>query len=159
MKKLLLILSIFLLFAQAQGQSVIRAQSNARAMASDPYGPELVTNGTFTANANGWVLNEGWAWNEGGYIIKTPGTNETAAVNGILTVGKTYRITFTVTGRTAASITPYCGWDAPGTSRTTNATFTENIVATDTYFFFYPGDWDTYLFDGQIDNVSVKEVL
>jgi len=43
MKKLLLILSVFLLFAQAQGQSVIRAQSNARAIATSGGASTLLT--------------------------------------------------------------------------------------------------------------------
>lgn len=70
MKKLLLILSIFLLFAQAQGQSVIRAQSNARAIVSGGGSSTLLNNlsaywkldeavGTGTANDETANNNDG----------------------------------------------------------------------------------------------------
>lgn len=68
---------------------------------------------------------------------------------GILTASTTYDVTFTVSGRTAGSVTALLGTQA-GTTRSTNAEFVESITANGTDFIFR-ADAD---FDGTISLIS-----
>jgi hypothetical protein len=79
--------------------------------------------------------------------------------NGILTIGKTYKVTFTVKRVTnpaieiEGSITPYCG-TTPGTAVTAAGTYTQYIVATGTELKFLP----TADFDGALDDISAYQM-
>lgn len=112
---------------------------------------ELVTNGAF-ASDTGWTKGTGWTIS-GGTATHAAGSASELSQD-ITAVEKTgYYLTFTVSGRTAGSVTANIG-DTDGTARSTNATFSETIHA---------GAGDTLVafaassdFDGSIDNVSVK---
>lgn len=122
----------------------------------------LVTNGDFEAAGANWATQTGWAYN--GTTTKglkhtaglTPADNLLPAyqvwVPGVV-AGRTYTVVFTVTERSAGSVTMSIG-GVNGTVRSTNATFTESLVATgDGYLSFTP----TYDFDGKISAVSVTD--
>ena len=117
-------------------------------------GSDLVTNGGFAADTD-WTKGTGWSIASG--VASSDGTQGgdadlTQALS--LVNGKTYEVTFTVSGRTAGNVTPVAG-DTEGTDRATNATFTENIVAGAGGDIDIRADLD---FDGDIDNVTVKLV-
>jgi len=124
---------------------------------------ELVTNGTFTGNANGWVLGANWAYNSNN-IRHTAGAtaDPTQLLGVILVTDAIYEITYTVSNRTAGTITPYLsisgtpGSAIVGTARSTNATFTDYIKVTAgrNQVGFNPSS----AFDGDIDSVSVKRI-
>jgi hypothetical protein len=77
------------------------------------------------------------------------GGNSDLTKSGILTASTSYDVTFTVSGRTAGSVTCVLGSQA-GTARSTNATFNESITANGTSFIFR-ADAD---FDGTISAIS-----
>src|SRR3990170_3726044 len=84
-----------------------------------------ITNGNFVADSNwgkgiGWTIGSGVATATGGI------STDLAQSVGLLTVGRTYRIVYTIT-RTAGSITPVCG-TTPGTARSANGTYTEDLL-------------------------------
>lgn len=108
----------------------------------------LVTNGTFDANINGWTGTNWAASDPAGCAEHTAGS--TAALTQVITLqaGKSYRLTYDVVSRTAGSITPAVGGTS-GTTVSTNGTFTELIVAAGNDITFTP----TSAFDGCIDNV------
>jgi len=110
---------------------------------------EYVTNGAFGSDT-GWTKGTGWTIAAG--VATATGAistalSQTSAIT--LIAGYTYTITYTVT-RTAGTVTPSVGGTA-GTARSTNATFTETIVAGSTQILAFTGAG----FSGTIDNVSV----
>lgn len=111
---------------------------------------EYVTNGAF-ASDTGWTKGTGWTIAAG--VATATGAistalSQTSAIT--LIEGFTYTITYTVT-RTAGTVTPSIGGTA-GTARSTDATFTETIVAGATQILAFTGAG----FSGTIDNVSVS---
>lgn len=110
---------------------------------------EYVTNGTF-ASDTGWTKGTGWTIAAG--VATATGAistalSQTSAIT--LIEGYTYTITYTVT-RTAGTVTPSIGGTA-GTARSSNATFTETIVAGSTQILAFTGAG----FSGTVDNVTV----
>jgi hypothetical protein len=93
-----------------------------------------------------------WAGSGLGPYTHTAGVGHTDPLTrNILTVGLRYETVFTVSGRTAGSVTWMCGATA-GTARSTNATFTEDLTcATNTAHSFVP----TADFDGVVTVVRV----
>ena len=119
------------------------------ALASD----EQATNGTFDTDT-GWTKGTGWTIS-GGIASKASGTASDIEQNAadVITNGLTYEATYTVSGRTAGNIFTRIAGTA-GTSRSTNATFTEALVAgagADPKIEFVADS----SFDGDIDNVVV----
>lgn len=51
------------------GRVYSRAGYTLDGVASVNLGSELLTNGTFTGNANGWTLQSGWAYNNNNVIF------------------------------------------------------------------------------------------
>lgn len=109
---------------------------------------EYVTNGAF-ASDTGWTKGTGWTIGSGHAtaVTATSDLSQTSAIT--LLQGYTYTITYDVT-RTAGTVTPSIGGTA-GTARSTNATFTEVIVAGTTQILAFTGAG----FSGTIDNVTV----
>lgn len=100
----------------------------------------------------GWA-GASWAGSGLGPYTHTAGA-ATALGNAILTVGLRYQTVFTVSGRTAGTVTYYAGTTA-GTARSTNATFTEDLTcATNTTHSFVP----SADFDGVVTIVSVTAI-
>ncbi len=115
---------------------------------------------TFTSwtEGTGWIPEAGpdGAGDEGdlrGKAIKIAGTASDLEQTGLTaTAGVSYQVVFTVADRTAGSINVEFG-STDGTSRSTNDTFTETIVAADTDHLKFEADSS---FDGTIDTVTVK---
>lgn len=113
----------------------------------------MVTNGTFDADTD-------WQKSDAGVTISGGKLNFASASNGWgrqpieLIAGHTYTVTYTVT-RTAGTITPVLG-GTNGTARSTNNTFTENIVCgSSNKKILFQGAG----FTGTIDVVSVKPTI
>ena len=117
------------------------------------YGAELVTNGNFATDSN-WTKGTGWTIS-GGTANGTGSVISSIIQQPTYIVGRTYKLTFTISNRTVGTIRPFIGVTS-GLFYTSNGTFSENIV--------YSSGTDVNIqkrdsFNGSIDNVSVKEVL
>lgn len=128
------------------------ASTFAQVMAGQP---ELVTNGTFDTNINGWTaLNGGWSWDNGRARLSGDGTVQTFRQT-CLQVGKFYRIEFDVMVETSGTI----GFENNGGAVIAGGT-SGRIVA------YWLADRTTLSFkrtgggivNGWLDNVSAKEV-
>lgn len=114
--------------------------------------PNLVSNGTFGSDTvwtkgTGWTIGTGVATSDGS---QTDVSDLEQALSN-LTDGVTFAVSFDLT-RTAGSVTPILGGTA-GTTRSTDATHAENIIA---------GSTDDKIilrasadFEGTVDNVTV----
>ncbi len=113
----------------------------------------LISNGDF-AYSSPWLYGTGWAWSSG-VARHTAGATGSLVQNISLTAEKAYRIAYTVTGRTAGSVTPRLngGTDVVGVACTANGDFSDRLVAVTgntNVRFIASAD-----FDGAIDNVVV----
>ena len=113
-------------------------------------GSELVTNGDFATDSD-WSKQAGWTITDGTANFVEAGGNRNI-YQTILTVGKTYKLTYTVSNYVSGGVRNISG---PYVTRTANGTYTE-IIKTTTYDRLFPN----CLAGSQlsIDNVSVKEV-
>lgn len=116
---------------------------------------DIVTNGTFTTDLTGWT-GTNWA-QSAGTALHTVGS--TAALTQSLTIvdGLTYRVRFTVSGRTAGDVTPGIG------SVTVSAVSADGVSEQ----FVVPGAGGTLDlkfipssdFDGALDSITVEPLL
>ena len=121
----------------------------------DALGSELVTNGDFATDSD-WLKGAGWTISGGTANAAIPVASGLTAIVGALTIGTTYKLTYTISNYSAGNIVIQAGWQSSGTSRSANGTYTEYLVcAGDTKVAFL----GTSSFTGSIDNVSVKEYL
>jgi hypothetical protein len=119
-------------------------------------GSELIVNGDFATDSDwtkgtGWIINDGKAINTGGANFSDLTQNNTN-----VTIGKTYKITYTISDYTSGSIKFIMNNNsAAGVERNANGTYTDYISAlSQGYSFRTQGSG----FIGKIDNVSVKQV-
>ena len=130
------------------------------AVAADPYGPELIQNGTFDDTSNWTMAGAIPPAISGGQLVWTAGNGFSSTATNTPTAspeaGATYRVTYTVTSYTNGSVRIQVGGTFT-TSRTAAGTYTENVVAASTaapraLAFTNPSTLS-------IDNLSVKKVL
>jgi len=127
----------------------------------DALGSELLTNGDFATNINGWGGNTTRTWNNGTLVSVGvgAGNNTNIQVGSILTAGKTYRFTWEILSTDGNASFVF----TPSEGQITNSyvgagTFTEDvtIVSNSNYVDFrFTGANTTTVFN----SVSVKEVL
>ncbi len=116
---------------------------------------ESVTNGTFATDLTGWT-GTNWAWNAATTARHTAGSTSALTQAGLAgVVGKLYKLTYAISNSTTGTITPSFG-GVTMDADTGNATFTHYMIAGTTGTLALT---PTSAFDGDIDNVSVKEVL
>lgn len=121
--------------------------------------PNLAINGSFESDFN-WDWGTGWSWET---TNKTAKLDYGVSFGGWLwqnigaIVGRTYRVTFTITSYTSGECIPWVGQQV-GTTRTTAGTYTEDIVCKtgvgqDRLWFHCttPGSFE-------IDNVSATDL-
>lgn len=122
----------------------------------ETLGAELITNGSFTGNANGWSTGTGWAYFVNN--VKKSGSSATALEQvGFLTTGSRYRVYMDV-GGSAGFITVSIGsnFHQSFNAGVGGITFdTDQVVANILKISILAST----AFDGTIDNVSVKEIL
>ena len=93
-------------------------------------GPELVTNGTFTGNADGWTLGTGWAYGTNNVVATAATGDVTQPISGLIS-GATYQASYTISGYVDGSyaLRIYNGsFGVDATTRTANGTYTENLT-------------------------------
>lgn len=94
------------------------------------YGNNVVTDGTFSiAGLTDWILGSGWADGTGTATKNADGTGTLSQSLTGLTVGRTYKLTYTISSISGGSITAYLmtGSGASGTARSTPGTYTEYL--------------------------------
>ena len=118
-------------------------------------GAELVVNGSFAVDAD-WIKEPGWSIS-GGQATKVAGAAGSLYQGAPAMVqGRLYQITFSVTGYSAGTLTPFCRGTV-GTGVTANGTYTQRLIAgADSAYAinFFAGA----TFAGSIDNISVREI-
>lgn len=122
-------------------------------------GSELVTNGGFDTDT-GWTKGTGWDIDTttagkahcDGSQVATTNLSQSATVAGLR-----YLVIFTVSGYSAGTVKAICGGSGAGTIRSADGTYIEAISEKGGGSgFTLQGDAS---FVGDIDNVSVKEIL
>jgi len=122
-----------------------------------------VTNGGFDdinqsvnqqgTNDSAWKTGQSWAI-ANGLATMNGGLDSTLWQTDIMKASSTYRIIYTVSGRTAGTVQVEAGTTV-GTVRSTNGTFEENLDSLTNGDLTFRG---LTAFDGSIDNVSVQLV-
>ena len=139
---------------QRTAQSIVNVWSLADALGANGVFLQADTGLGLVADpalAGDWAGAE-WAGSGLGPYTHTAGVGHTDPLTrNILTVGLRYETVFTVSGRTAGSVTWMCGATA-GTARSTNATFTEDLTCTTTTAHAFVPSAD---FDGVVTVVRV----
>lgn len=125
-----------------------------------PYGPEILSNGDFaTGDSTGWNDSYG-----GGTVVYTAYnasfqgdqvSYQQLLQAGVLTVGKTYHVVFTLVSRTAGTVKVRCG-NANSSTYYIPGTYTNDLTCTSFGNFYVQADAS---FGGVVDDVSVREVL
>ena len=112
---------------------------------------QLVINGAFDIDSD-WIKGPGWTIS-GGVASHSSGLNAMLNQPGILTVGKTYKITYDITSYTSGDVVPFTG--NFGTNASAVGSYTDILVATLTDLKFNASSVND--FSGSIDNISVQE--
>lgn len=117
---------------------------------NDISSTDLITNGTF-ASDTGWTKGTGWSI-AGGVASCDGSQTDISYLSQVppLTIGKTYRVVFTVSNYSAGNVIPLLGSSGTGTTRSANGTYDENVVcAGNSSFYIHVSS----TFVGDIDNV------
>lgn len=115
---------------------------------------DSVTNGTFTGNATGWTLGDGWAYATDNVAKNADGTG-TCSQTVPIVVGKRYRLGFWISSWTVGTVTPSIG-GVTGTARGANGYYEEIFVASSTAdLAFTPTNTSRFT----LDTVSIQEVV
>jgi len=117
------------------------------------FGPELVTNGNFATDSD-WSKGTNCTIENGKAKYTNSPSGQGFTQSNFLTIGKTYKITFTVSDFSLGSVKIRYPFNSSNTI-TSNGTYTEYGVATSDDLFFQNVGTTTL----SIDNVSVVEVL
>jgi len=137
----------------AAGQSVALALDKSRGLV---LGSELVTNGTFDTNLNGWTLGTDPAaviatWDNGRVsLARGAGSNAGFSQTTSTVVGRSYRVSFTVVSGVVA-----IGGAFPTIGGLTAGQFSRILVATSGALSFWPNSPSS---TAVIDNISVREL-
>lgn len=115
-------------------------------------GSELVTNGDFSTDSD-WSKGTGWSIINGKARASGVSGSNNLTQSGILTAGKTYKITITVSEYVSGTVEVSAG-ASPRGEMTGNGTYTFYQVATPNTSFYIISQ----VFNGAVDNVSVKQV-
>jgi len=142
---------------------LINGLGPSRWILNRPLGPDVVTNGAFSADTNwnkgdGWSIGSGVATNDGSQSANS--LLAQAPVSPV-TAGKLYRTEFTITllTGTGAQSRPIVGGSGTGTFRGATGTYVENIVCAGfETVYIQCNDWTAATGDLSVDNYSVREI-
>ena len=121
----------------------------------DDLGSDLITNGDFATVLTPWT-GTNWA-QAAAKALHTAGATAALSQDLTLVSGTTYQIIFTVSGRTAGTITPALG-AVNGTAVSADGTYCQYITAAASgtvAITFTP----TSAFDGNLDDISCKAIV
>ena len=110
----------------------------------DSLGSEIAT--------GSWSVNG--TWSEDGGVLTGSGETDTAGMNSILTLGKTYQVSFS-TSVTSGTFQPFTGSGGAGTIVDSSGDYAQIITCATSTHLFFDG---VSSFTGTISNVSVKEI-
>jgi hypothetical protein len=152
--------SVSYLFFDGVNDSLATPSINFPAGPTNPtLGAELVVNGDFSS-ATGWTAQSGWTIGSGvltGNVASAAFASTFRSVS--LTAGRTYSVTFTITGYTSGEVRANLGGTTEvfGSARTSTGTFTQLLtaVAGSNSIAIQAGNPG---FVGTIDNISVREI-
>ena len=144
-------------FTFTRGSEATFVNAQGLIQSTNEIGSELVTNGDFSNGSANWIISGGNAQISNGKLNLTNAVIYGTSVNNSATVvsGKTYLVKYTISDYVGGSSQIRLGSQF-GTSRNSNGTFSEYIVANDTAIRIYSSSSNTTL---SIDNVSVKEYI
>ena len=112
---------------------------------------DIVINGLFGADTD-WTKGTGWTIASG----KATHSGDAGDLSqDILTDGSVYRVTYTVTGQTAGTLTAKAGTGGAGVAVTENGTYKEYLTCTTTTLLIFAADTD---FDGSVSIVACYRV-
>ena len=114
---------------------------------------EEVTNGDFDTDSD-WSKGSGWTISGGKARASGVSGSNNLTQSGILTVGKIYKITITVSEYVSGTVEVSAG-ASPRGEMNANGTYTFYQTATPSTSFYIISQ----AFNGAVDNVSVKEVI
>ena len=162
MKRLIIFLSLFLFLIPLSGQSLMTSIVADQKVAANPYGPELITNGSFTTDTN-WDKLNGTTISGGEAILNssTAYSNHLRQISIGIQNQHTYKVDLDITNYISGEI-------KVGLGDLTNGVYSILITANGSYSFelylndvLAPFDIIIFSFDVgpilHIDNVSVKE--
>ena len=112
-------------------------------------GPDIITNGNFETDSN-W--NAGGGWQIYGGKAVCDGTNGNLQQSSILTIGKIYTVTITVSDYVSGAVQVAAG-AGPRSSFTANGTYTVTQTAEPNSSFYLVSS----SFEGAVDSVIVQE--
>ena len=116
---------------------------------------ELITNGDFSAGSTGWTLNGTTISGGAAHFVNSIPFTNSIKQNSIFTIGKLYKITFTISNYVSGSIIMFDQNSGATPAVNNNGTFTFNFIPTGTSFSITTtGTNGTF----DIDNVSVTEI-
>lgn len=143
--------NIYLQFLQTPCEADLVTDGNFNSI-----GTELLTNGTFTGSSSSWTLGSGWAYGSN-KITCTPGSSAGFSQTGLsIAANRTYKVTITVSGRTAGVIQADLG-----------GVVSPEIAGNGSYSFYVTANTsgstiiftnDT-AFDGSVEDVSLKRLV
>jgi len=141
-------------FTFNRDSSATRVGQNGLIQTVGYFGSEEVTNGDFATDSD-WVKGTGWTISGGKANANTVGDYITLYQNSVLTIGKNYKSSFTVTDYTQGTIRLTQGGSDISGQKNSVGTYVNYFTATNTTIDLQ----GISSFIGSIDNVSVKEVL
>lgn len=122
-------------------------------VAGPTVGTEIITNGSCATDTSGWT-GANWSSSAGACLHAAGSTVAFSQAGAVSVVGTLYKVTFTVTGRSAGSVR-YTTGGSVGPLVSTNTTATAYFVAlTTANFTIVPAS----SFDGSVSAISFKAV-
>ena len=140
-------------FTFNRDSSATRIGQNGLIQTVGYFGNEETTNGNFDGNATGWTLQTGWAYADN-KVSKTTSSASYLLQSSILTVGKSYKIKFTMSNYTSGSFGITTAFWNKQALYSANGTYEIEATTSSVNLYLYSDS----SFVGSIDNVSVKEV-
>ena len=121
-------------------------------------GPELVTNGDFSSGSTGWSVNGGWSISGGAANAAiASGFGDVRGNSNLTTIGRTYRLTFTL-NVVSGGVRWYLGGVTASTTITSSGTYSVLVLATDVQYVAFIAYGSGGAFTGSVDNISVREI-
>jgi len=145
---------MFATYAYNAGATLSEVVADVVLLMTGPGAEKVIDGACAVAGLTNWTLGSGWADGTGKASKNGDGTGTlTQAVSIPAVAGITYRVSFEVKDATVDGVTVTYG-GASGALRTTNAVFSEDLLATTTgSLIFTPSSTGSRF---AIDNVSVK---
>jgi len=118
-----------------------------------PKPSEVELFSSFTTFGTGWSDNLDDTYSCDG---SQAGSSLINTTSGTVVITRTVRITFTISGYASGSLVPLAGGSGAGTARSSNGTFTEDIVVVGNTVYYLQA---STTFVGTVSNVSVQELV